>query len=42
LFESPDNVNGSGFIALVKDGADYYHANSLSELKDVVKKIEEK
>lgn len=37
-----DEVNGGDFMALVKDGADYYHANSLPELKEVVKKIEDK
>lgn len=42
LFVSPDEVNGGDFMALVKDGADYYHANSLPELKEVVKKIEDK
>jgi len=42
LFESPDNVNGSDFIALVKDGEDYYHANTLSELEGVVSTIKSK
>lgn len=30
------------FMALVKDGPNYYHATSLIELRDVVKKIEDK
>lgn len=42
LFVSPDEVKGSDFMALVKDGAEYYHANSLPELKEVVKRIEGK
>lgn len=42
LFVSPGEVKGTDFMALVKDGADYYHANSLPELKEVVKKIEKK
>lgn len=37
-----DETSSPDFMALVKDGADYYHANSLPELKEVVKKIENK
>ncbi len=32
----------SDFMALVKDGAKYYHANSLIELEEVVKEIKNK
>lgn len=32
----------SDFTALVKDGANYYHANSLIELEEVVKEIKKK
>lgn len=37
-----DETSTPDFMALVKDGADYYHATSLPELKEVVKKIESK
>lgn len=37
-----DETCSPDFIALVKDGADYYHANSLSELEDVVSTIKSK
>lgn len=39
LFVSPKEINGSDFMALVKDGANYYHANTLIELEEVIKEI---
>lgn len=37
-----DEKTSPDFIALVKDGADYYHANTLSELEGVVSTIKSK
>ncbi len=34
-----DETSTPDFMALVKDGANYYHANSLIELEEVVKEI---
>lgn len=42
LFVSPEEVKGTDFMALVKDGADYYHANSLPELESIVSTIKGK
>lgn len=36
------STSTSDFMALVKDGGDYYHASSLAELKGIVNEIEAK
>ncbi len=36
-----DEASSPDFMALVKDGANYYHANSLLELEEVVKTIKQ-
>lgn len=38
---TPSTSTGN-FMALVKDGGNYYHASSLAELKDIVNEIEAK
>ena len=37
-----DETSSPDFMALIKDGADYYHANSLPELEGVVSTIKGK